>query len=127
LDELATVSQYSSQVVAARRVAVTQAEEALPSAQRKLSQDASFLDQMERDAEVANQYNRGLIIHLQALFTISSQDGISSVLELIVFAVFVILECLPIMLGALHKLEPRNTYEQALEITELRQLRSIGQ
>ena len=75
--------------------------------------------QRETDAFVArNKGDTGLLIRLQALDAITSHDSTLNAARWLVFLLFVIIDCMPVMIKVMLNLGPVNNYDLLLEAEE---------
>ncbi|MEU6740702.1 DUF4407 domain-containing protein [Streptosporangium sandarakinum] len=106
----------------AKETRLASAREALPKAQRQL--DAA-VDQQARLQKIfvdENLATDGLLTRLRALNELTGKDFTLSAARLLLFALFLLIECLPV---AVKLMQRPGVYEKALTLIEIRQLDEV--
>jgi Domain of unknown function (DUF4407) len=100
-----------------------EAKAQLPGAQAALA--AAVAEQkQEKDAFTSeNNNNGGLLIRLQALDAVAGGSITLNVARWLLFALFVVIDCMPVMIKVMLNLGPENNYDRMLEAEERKQLR----
>ena len=99
---------------------LSQARQDLPGAQALLAQNQNRLAAEEQQFQLANRASTGLLTQLLALNQLSSQNATLNIARLLLFSLFVAIECLPIAVKLLQR--PGN-YEKILALSQQNELR----
>ena len=109
-----TTAQQKSQANAQSRLGP--AQDALNAAVAEQKQEkATFTSQ--------NNNNGGLLIRLQALDAVAGGSSTLNVARWLLFALFVVIDCMPVMIKVMLNLGPESNYDRMLEAEEQKQLR----
>ncbi|MEV4180366.1 DUF4407 domain-containing protein [Streptosporangium canum] len=95
------------------------AEEALPKVQRQLDATVEQQARIQRSFDEDNLATDGLLIRLRALNELTGKDLTLSMARLLLFALFLLIECLPV---AVKLMQRPGLYEKALALAERRDL-----
>ena len=117
----ARVGQLNSMIARAGRKNVNEvasAKEELPAALRELRADQTEQSQLTTMFETANAYSVGLLPAIQALGILWSETGTIGITCSFLFALFVIINLLPILMKLLMSLGPESAYERAVVYDE---------
>lgn len=106
--KIAALTEQQQQNAARDLPAATQSLQAAQSAQ--LRQSTAFSE--------ANQGNKGLLIRLQALDAATARNSTLLAARWLVFALFVVIECLPVMVKFISNLGSPGIYESLLQVEE---------
>ena len=134
LNALSIVNTDNAQLQAARaqlaandrsqqQIAQTEAEKALPAAERSLQADLAEQSQLTTSFLRANSSNTGLLTQLQALGNLASRNGTVNGTRWLLAILFALISMLPFLMKMLLNLGPENTYEKMVAIEENLQLR----
>jgi hypothetical protein len=66
---------------------------------------------MTQDFMSADDANTGLLARLSALNAAAGQSGVLVTMQVLLFLLFVMVECLPVIFRTVHTFGPQNTYE----------------
>ena len=114
--------QLIQNVATAQAKNKAEAEDLLPAAQKALQADqkeqAQELDTFTRQ----NGKNGGLLIRLQALDAVTSHDSTLNAARWLLFLLFVVIDCMPVIIKVMLNLGPENNYDRLLKVEEQRQL-----
>jgi hypothetical protein len=85
-------------------------------------------EQQEQAAETAtfdtqNTNNAGLLIRMEALSAATAGDSTLEATRWLLFALFVVIDCMPVMIKVMLNLGPENNYDQMLTEEEKKQLK----
>jgi len=97
-----------------------EAENALPNAQQQLASAAAQENTLRSNFEADNLATNGLLIRLQALNELSGKDFTVNATRILLFLLFLVIECLPVTVKLLQR--PGN-YEEILQTTAERELK----
>lgn len=114
----------NAQNVSAERNRVEQARAALPSAQARLAADTAEQQEITTAFQRAVSNNNGLLARLQALSQVTQGASTINAVRWLLFALFVLIQCLPIGVKVLLNLGPENTYEKMLALQNEQLLRA---
>ena len=127
-------NQLSATDQASQTARYGQASAALPAAQAQLNSAVTRKDQLQQSFDAQNEATNGLLIRLQALDQLSTNDTTVSSARILLFLLFLVIECLPVTVKLMQ--QPGN-YEKILqaerdhELTQARKMfrirpRSMG-
>lgn len=105
---------------AARSVRLQQAQNDLPAAERRLAAVQRRQDALQRAFDQENRGSDGLLIRLQALNEASGNDLTLNGARLLLFLLFLVIECLPI---AVKLMQRPGVYEEIIKLQADRELR----
>ena len=91
-------------------------QKALQAAQTEQAQELSTFTSK-------NENNWGLLIRLHALDAVTSHDPTLNAARWVLFLLFVVIDCMPVMIKVMLNLGPENNYDRLLEAEERIQLR----
>lgn len=117
------VHQQVSSQGATRSRQVAQANAELRPAELQLNVDTNTQARLVAAFVKKNEASAGLLLRLQALSTISSQNASVNAARWLLFLLFTTIECLPVLVKVLLNLGPENAYEHALALEEQKRLR----
>lgn len=100
-----------------------EAETQLPPAQKALQAAQNEQAQEESTFTTQNENNGGLLIRLQALDAVTSHDSTLNAARWLLFLLFVVIDCMPVMIKVMLNLGPANNYDRLLEAEEQKQRR----
>lgn len=92
------------------------AKKALQAAEAEQAQETSAFTSQ-------NNSNGGLLIRLQALDAVTAGDSTLNAARWLLFTLFVVIDCMPVMIKVLLNLGPENNYDRLLAAEEKKQLR----
>lgn len=92
----------------------SQAREELPAAERKLQVDRNEQQQQTDAFTTKNRDDTGLLIRLQALDAATAGSSALTAARWLLFLLFTVIECLPVLVKVLLNLGPENAYEKML-------------
>jgi hypothetical protein len=98
---------------------LAQAKAALPSAQQQLSLAVARQNALQASFDATNQSENGLLIRLQALDKLSGSSATVRLAQILLFLLFLVIECLPVTVKLLQ--QPGN-YEKILQVVRDREL-----
>jgi hypothetical protein len=111
-----SVSNTVASTEATAKSQLPTATAALASAlQEQASQNAKFNSE--------NTNNAGLLIRLQALDAITAGNSTLEAARWLLFALFVVIDCMPVMIKVMLNMGPESNYDRMLEAEEKKQLR----
>ncbi len=110
-----------SQSLQARKKAQATAE--LPAARLALNTDLSQQQQDINTFDIANKNDTGLLIRLKALDAVTKGNSTLNWARWLLFALFVVIDCMPVMIKVMLNLGPENNYDRMLAGEEKKQLR----
>ncbi len=126
--DVAQVAQLASTAKLERNqlgqsIAGTQAKakELLPAAQKALQAAEAEQARELSTFTTQNENNGGLLIRLQALDAVTSHDSILNAARWLLFLLFVVIDCMPVMIKVMLNLGPENNYDRLLEGEEEKQ------
>ena len=128
VNQLTTAVNNEQQLVN-QKIASTQAKNQaeakaqLPSAQAALRAAQSEQAQETGTFTSQNENNGGLLIRLQALDAVTAGDSTLEAARWLLFALFVVIDCMPVMIKVMLNLGPENNYDRMLEAEEKKQLK----
>lgn len=105
---------------AAKEARLASAQEALPKAQEQLDAAQKRQADLQRSFDQENIATDGLLIRIQALNDITGKDTSLSVTRLLLFLLFLLIECLPVTIKLMQR--PGN-YEKVLALAEKHEFR----
>ncbi len=117
-------NQLSATDAASTHVRLNQAKTELPAAQQQFAMATSRLDTLRLNFENQNEQTNGLLIRLQALTALSGNSFTLNAARLLLFLLFLVIECLPVTVKLLQ--QPGN-YEAILEVEAEQELREARQ
>ena len=117
--------QLSLNIATARAKNKAEAEMQLPAAQKALQAARKEQAQELGTFTSRNASNGGLLIRLQALGAVTSHDATLNAARWLLFLLFVVIDCMPVMIKVMLNLGPENNYDRLLKVEEQRQL-SVG-
>ncbi|WP_067181840.1 DUF4407 domain-containing protein [Microtetraspora niveoalba] len=106
----------------AKETRLAAAKEALPKAQRQLDNALEQQARMQRSFDDDNMATDGLLTRLRALNELTGKDLTLSMARLLLFALFLLIECLPV---AVKLMQRPGIYEKALALAERRDLDGV--
>ncbi len=95
----------------------------LPAAKLALQTDIGREQQDINDFNTANQNDTGLLIRLKALDAVTKGNSTLTWARWLLFAMFVVIDCMPVMIKVMLNLGPENNYDRMLAGEERKQLR----
>lgn len=98
-----------------------QAEQALPAATARLQSDQDALTELQASFVAANNANTGLFERLSALDA-ATNDFSRWAARVLIFLLFIVIDCLPVLVKIFQNLSPADPYEQLLNVREATQL-----
>ena len=113
--------QLSATDAASKRARYNQAKSALPAAQQQLTVAVARQNELQQTFDARNESTNGLLIRLQALNQLSGKSLTLNGARLLLFLLFLVIECLPVTVKVLQR--PGN-YEKILQTaaeTELKE------
>jgi hypothetical protein len=116
----ARVDQLDTIIAGAKNNAneVAAAKTELPAAQAELQADQAEQNQLTRSFEAANENNAGLLPAIQALGILWSVNGTLRTTCSFLFALFMIINLLPVIMKTLMSFGPESSYEKAVAYDE---------
>ena len=117
--------QLSQNIARAQAKNKAGAEEELPTARKTLQAAQKEQAQELSNFTTQNENNGGLLIRLQALDAITSHDLTLNAARWLLFLLFVVIDCMPVMIKVMLNLGPENNYDRLLQADEQRQ-RSVA-
>jgi Domain of unknown function (DUF4407) len=105
---------------ASRHLRLRQATAALPGAQQQLSVAVARQDALRQNFDTQNEATNGLLIRLQALTALSGNSFTLNAARLLLFLLFLVIECLPVTVKIMQ--QPGN-YERILQAEAEKELR----
>ncbi len=113
-DQAIAGAQASSKSQAAAQLPA--AESALKAAQaNQATENSTFITQ--------NQNDSGLLIRMEALDAVTAGNVTLNAARWLLFALFVVIDCMPVMIKVMLNLGPETNYDRMLEAEERKQLR----
>ncbi|MFF0247726.1 DUF4407 domain-containing protein [Streptosporangium sandarakinum] len=106
----------------AKGIRLAAAQDALPRAQRQLDAAVEQQARIQRSFDEDNLATDGLLTRLRALNELTGKDFTLSAARLLLFALFLLIECLPV---AVKLMQRPGVYEKALALAERRQMDSV--
>lgn len=119
----AKIADAETQTVDAQAQTAAEARKELPTAQAALNATQADQAQQISAFNTQNKSNAGLLTRLQALNQATAGNSTLSAARWLLFALFVIIELLPVMIKTMLNLGPESTYDRLLKEEERRQLR----
>jgi hypothetical protein len=113
--------QLSATDAASRKARLQQANLALPAAQRQLAAATAQQTELRDSFEAQNEKTNGLLIRLTALSQLTSKGSTLAAARLLLFLLFLVIECLPVTVKLLQ--QPGN-YEGILAAAQEQELRN---
>ncbi|NDU75237.1 DUF4407 domain-containing protein [Actinomadura sp. DSM 109109] len=104
---------------AARRTRLEQAQADLPAAKQRLAADERRQADLQRSFDAQNGNTDGLLIRLQALDEVSGKDVVLNVARVLLFLLFLLIECLPV---AVKLLQRTSNYDEILRLEAKQEL-----
>jgi len=114
--DVAQVNSEQSQFEAKAKELLPAEQKSLQAAQAEQAQELSAFT-------TQNENNGGLLIRLQALDAVTGHDSTLNAARWLLFLLFVIIDCMPVMIKVMLNLGPKNNYDKLLEAEEQKQLR----
>jgi Domain of unknown function (DUF4407) len=111
-------TQLQASEAATREMRVAQARAALPAAEQALAAARSEQSAQTDSFVTSNRDDVGLLIRLQALDEYAATSSTLNAARWLLFALFTMIEILPILVKVLLNLGPENTYEKILSLEE---------
>ncbi|GAA4213324.1 DUF4407 domain-containing protein [Microbispora amethystogenes] len=105
----------------AKQVRLTSAQEALPKARAQLDAAQRRQGDLQQSFDAENLTTNGLLIRMQALNEITGKDMSLSMTRLLLFLLFLLIECLPVAVKLMQR--PGN-YEKVLALAEQHEFRA---
>jgi Domain of unknown function (DUF4407) len=132
--DVAQVRQLNQRISTERRqvgqkIAATQANNEaeanaqLPGARQALRAAQAVQTQEKETFTNQNDNNGGLLIRLQALGAVTAGNSTLAAARWLLFALFVAIDCMPVLVKVMLNLGPENNYDRMLEAEEKKQLR----
>jgi Domain of unknown function (DUF4407) len=100
---LARAEQLSSTAAADKELRLALAQKYLPSALQLLSSDQNAQKEEQASFAAANRSDNGLLVQLQALSQVSSQNATLSVARFLLYLLFTAIGCLPVAVNLLRR------------------------
>ena len=116
----------NSQSAAQQRAVRQQAQAQLPAARRTLSSAQQQLTLQTDDVTSSISQDTGLLTRLKALGNVTAGDSTLNGARWLLFALFVVIDLMPVMIKVMLNLSPENNYDKMLEAEENRQLRAAA-
>ncbi|WP_169981310.1 DUF4407 domain-containing protein [Microbispora sp. H10836] len=104
----------------AKQARLASAQEALPKAKAQLDAGIKRQADLQASFDAENMATNGLLIRIQALNEVTGKDASLSVTRLLLFLLFLLIECLPIAVKLMQR--PGN-YEKVLALAEKHEFR----
>ncbi|MCR3742425.1 protein of unknown function (DUF4407) [Actinomadura glauciflava] len=104
---------------AAKRTRLEQAQADLPAARQRLTADERRQADLQRSFDAQNGNTHGLLIRLQALDEVSGKDVVLNGARILLFLLFLLIECLPVAVKLLQK---TSNYDQILALEAKKEL-----
>jgi competence protein ComGC len=92
-------------------------------AEKLLAADQKLQATQTRDFDRANSADKGLLIRLKALGEVTAGNFTLTMARILLFLLFVLIDCMPVIAKIMLNLSPENSYEEALAAEERKQLR----
>lgn len=105
---------------AAKQSRLEQARTDLPEARRRLAADERRQTDLQRAFDAENGKANGLLIRLQALDEVSGKDAVLNGARILLFLLFLLIECLPVTVKLLQK---TSNYDEILAMEAKQELR----
>jgi hypothetical protein len=122
--QIATEQQQASQDIANTQAkSKSQAQAQLPAAQSALKAAQAEQAQEKATFTTENQNNTGLLIRMEALDAVTAGNSTLNAARWLLFALFVVIDCMPVMIKVMLNLGPESNYDRMLEAEEKKQLR----
>jgi hypothetical protein len=112
--------QLSATDAASKHDRLQQANSALPAAQQQLSLAVARQNVLQKNFDAQNESVNGLLIRLEALNQLSGRGFTLNIARLLLFLLFLVIECLPVTVKLLQ--QPGN-YDKILQAAAERELR----
>ncbi len=112
--------QLSATDAASKQARLQQAKTALPGAQQQLSVAVARQNELQQTFDAQNEATNGLLIRLQALDQLAGKGFTLNAARLLLFLLFLVIECLPVTVKLLQ--QPGN-YEKILRAAADRELK----
>jgi hypothetical protein len=113
-----------AQNVSAERNRLAQAQTALPAAESRSRVDTQEQLEITAAFQQSVSNNNGLLPRLQALSQVTKGASTINAVRWLLYALFVLIQCLPISVKVLLNLGPENTYEKMLALQNEQLLRA---
>jgi hypothetical protein len=113
--------QISTDLASQQASGRDQAKEALPAATRQLQADQDEQAELQASFIEANNANTGLFERLSALDAATNDFGRWAA-RVLIFLLFIVIDCLPVLVKIFQNLAPADPYEQLLDSHETTQL-----
>jgi hypothetical protein len=81
---------------------------------------------MTQDFISVDDANTGLLARLSALNAAAGHSSVLMTMQVLLFLLFAMVECLPVIFRTVHIFGPQNTYEKILRMRELDNIRAAG-
>ena len=122
--QINTQRQAAAQAVS-NTVATTEAEakSRLPAAKAALANAQAQQRSQNAKFNNENNNNAGLLIRIQALDAITAGNSTLEAARWLLFALFVVIDCMPVMIKVMMNMGPESNYDRMLEAEEKKQLR----
>jgi hypothetical protein len=112
-------TQLSATDKASQVARLTQAQNALPAAQAQLATAVARENALQQSFDIDNQHTNGLLIRLQALDQLSASNSTVNSARILLFLLFLVIECLPV---SVKLLQQPGVYERILQAEKEREL-----
>jgi hypothetical protein len=130
----ATVAQLNGQINTERKAAAQSvantvasteatAKSQLPRAKETLANALALQASQNAKFNNENSNNAGLLIRMQALDAITAGNPTLEAARWLLFALFVVIDCMPVMIKVMLNMGPEGNYDRMLEAEEKKQLR----
>jgi uncharacterized protein DUF4407 len=116
--ENAAASQVTSNEKANLAQAQQRAQAELPGLRREYAKLAAFLRAEQTHGTQINQADTGILTQIQALYSIGAQDPALGYAHWAVFALFFMIEMLPVVVKILLNLAPMSAYDTVIKLEE---------
>lgn len=113
----------NAKIASAQAKSQGEAKAQLPSAQAALNAAVAEQAQEKGTFTSENNNNGGLLIRLQALDAVAGGNLTLNTARWLLFALFVVIDCMPVMIKVMLNLGPESNYDRMLEAEERKQLR----
>jgi hypothetical protein len=122
--EIAAEQQQASQDIAnAQAASKAEAGAQLPAAQSALKAAQAQQAQEEATFSTQNDNDSGLLIRMEALDAVTAGNSTLNAARWLLFVLFVVIDCMPVMVKVMLNLGPETNYDRMLEAEERKQLR----
>lgn len=129
-----TVKQLAGEITGLRKTAAqfianseqstaAEAKAQLPQAQANLKSEITLQNAQDAQFASQNSNNGGLLIRMQALDALTAGNGTLEAARWLLFALFVVIDCMPVIVKVMLNMGPESNYDRLLDAEEEKQLR----